>query len=85
MYQRTDTQGSLMLEKAIFLEDINSNMTSRDRKFKKMFNKPSILNNYVDTSTIGKLNNFKNKLLILLCIYFCYSMFVEILCKLFLT
>lgn len=55
MYQRTDTQGSLMLEKAIFLEDINSNMTSRDRKFKKMFNKPSKLNNYADTSTIGEI------------------------------
>lgn len=54
MYQRTDTQGSLMLEKAIFLEDINANMTSRDRKFKKMFNKPSKLDNYVDTSIIGK-------------------------------
>lgn len=59
MYQRTDTQGSLMLEKAIFLEDINSNMTSRDRKFKKMFNTPSKLNSYAATSTIGKLNNFK--------------------------
>lgn len=55
MYQRTDTQGSLMLEKAIFLEDINANMTSRDRKFKKMFNKPSKLDNFLDTSTIGKL------------------------------
>lgn len=55
MYQRTDTQGSLMLEKAIFLEDINTNMTSRDQKFKKMFNKPSKLDNYVDTSSIGKL------------------------------
>lgn len=55
MYQRTDAQGSIMLEKAIFLEDINSNITSRDRKFKKMFNKPSKLDNYVDTSTIGKL------------------------------
>lgn len=55
MYHRTDTQGSLMLEKAIFLEDINSNMTSRDRKFKKMFHTPSKLNNYVDISTIGKL------------------------------
>jgi len=57
MYQRTDTQGSLLLEKAIFLEDINSNMTSRDRKFKKMFYKPSKLNNFADTSTIGILNN----------------------------
>lgn len=55
MYQRTDTQGSLMLEKAIFLEDINANMTSRDRKFKKMFHKPSKLDNFLDTSTIGKL------------------------------
>lgn len=54
MYQRTDTQGSLMLEKAIFLEDINSNITSRERKFKKMFKKTSILDNYADTSTIGK-------------------------------
>ncbi|XP_026812450.1 LMBR1 domain-containing protein 2 homolog [Rhopalosiphum maidis] len=52
MYHRTETQGSLMLEKAIFLEDINSNMTSRERKFKKMFNKPSKLNSYADTSTI---------------------------------
>jgi len=59
MYQRTDTQGSLMLEKAIFLEDINSNMTSRDRKFKKTFNKPSKLNNYADTSTIGMSDNLK--------------------------
>lgn len=57
MYHRTDTQGSLMLEKAIFLEDINSNMTSRDRKFKKMFQTPSKLNDFVDTSTIGKLNH----------------------------
>jgi len=57
MYQRTDTQGSLLLEKAIFLEDINSNMTSRDRKFKTMFYKPSKLNNFADTSTIGILNN----------------------------
>jgi len=54
MYHRTETQGSLMLEKAIFLEDINSNMTSRDQKFKKMFNKPSKLNSYADTSTIGE-------------------------------
>lgn len=56
MYQRTDTQGNLMLQKAIFLEDINTNMLSRDRKFKKMFHKPSKWNNYADTSTIGKLN-----------------------------
>lgn len=55
MYQRTDTQGSLMLEKAIFLEDINSNMSSRERKFKKMFDKPSKLNKYVDTSIIGEI------------------------------
>jgi len=59
MYHRTETQGSLMLEKAIFLEDINSNMTSRERKFKKMFNKPSKFNSYADTSTIGELNEFK--------------------------
>lgn len=55
MYQRTETQGSLTLEKAIFLEDISLNMTSRDRKFKKIFNNPSKLNNFADTSTIGKL------------------------------
>jgi hypothetical protein len=59
MYQRTDTQGSLMLEKAIFLEDINSNMSSREQKFKKMFDKPSKLNKYVDTSTIGEIFNLK--------------------------
>lgn len=59
MYQRTETQGSLMLEKAIFLEDINSNMSSRDRKFKKMFNQPSKLISFADTSTIGKYIPFK--------------------------
>lgn len=55
MYQRTDTQGNLMLEKAIFLEDVYSNMTSRERKFKNMFHKPSLLNKYLDTSMIGEL------------------------------
>lgn len=60
MYHRTETQGSLMLEKAIFLEDINSNMTSRERKFKKMFNKPSKLNSYADTSTIGEFKSIFN-------------------------
>lgn len=77
MYHRTETQGNLMLEKAIFLEDINSNMTSRERKFKKMFNKPSKLDSYADTSTIGELNLnwlliniYKKKLfLIVKCIY----------------
>lgn len=64
MYHRTETQGSLMLEKAIFLEDINSNMTSRERKFKKMFNKPSKLNSYADTSTIGELKFVVNYYLI---------------------
>eukprot|EP00102_Acyrthosiphon_pisum_P023663 XP_016660873.1 PREDICTED: LMBR1 domain-containing protein 2 homolog [Acyrthosiphon pisum] len=48
-YHRTKTQSSLMIEKAIFLEDINSNMTSKERKFKKMFNKPSKLNSYAAT------------------------------------
>lgn len=59
MYQRTETQGSLMLEKAIFLEDINSNMSSRDRKFKKMFNQPSKFSNFADTSSIGNYIPFK--------------------------
>jgi len=48
-----------MIEKAIFLEDINSNMTSKERKFKKMFNKPSKFNSYAATLTIGELNQFK--------------------------
>lgn len=59
MYQRTETQGNLTLEQAIFLEDINLNMASRDRKFKKLFNKPSKLNSFADLSTIGKLIDFK--------------------------
>lgn len=59
MYHRTETQGSLMLEKAIFLEDINSNMASRERKFIRTFNKPSKLNSYADTSIIGEFYQFK--------------------------
>ncbi|XP_050420972.1 LMBR1 domain-containing protein 2 homolog [Adelges cooleyi] len=52
MYRRTDTQGSLTLEKAIFLEDVNFNMTSRDRSFKKTYCEPSKWNDYVDISKI---------------------------------
>jgi len=46
-----------MIEKAIFLEDISSNMTSKERKFEKLFDKPSKLNSYA--ATIGELNQLK--------------------------
>ncbi|XP_050543028.1 LMBR1 domain-containing protein 2 homolog [Daktulosphaira vitifoliae] len=52
MYQRTETQGNITLEKAIFLEDINFNMSSKDYQFVKTSNKPSKWNNYFDTSKI---------------------------------
>lgn len=55
MYQRTDTQSRLTLEKAIFLEDVYSNMASRERKFKNTFHKPSLFNKYLDLSIIGEI------------------------------
>lgn len=55
MYQRTDTQSRLTLEKAIFLEDVYSNMISRERKFKNTFHKPLLLNKYLDLSVMGEI------------------------------
>ncbi|XP_050544432.1 LMBR1 domain-containing protein 2 homolog isoform X2 [Daktulosphaira vitifoliae] len=52
MYQRTETQGNITLENAIFLEDINSNMSSRDYRFVKTSNKLSKWKNYFNTSKI---------------------------------
>lgn len=68
MYQRTDTQSRLMLEKAIFLEDVYANMASRERKFKKTFHKPSLFNKYLDLSIIGEIL-LKSRLFFILCFF----------------
>lgn len=67
--QRTETQWNIMIEKVFELEDTLKNQISRDRRYKRTFQKEySWFTRFVYTSTIGKSLSFA----IPNPIYFCF-------------